>query len=248
MNSRATNPPLTERFKRYESVTITANELERSKLAGPLVAIYARLRVPGSAAAQRLIRRALAALEGGPMRSASLRQVMMKVHGVEVGAHSYGCFDPVRFPSGTRVGRYVSIGPLVSAYRRNHPTNRLSLHPYFYRSEFGAAANADVETVPLEIAAGSWLGANALVLPGCRRIGRGAVVAAGAVLTRDVPDYAIVGGTPASVIRFRFGPEAIAAAESTRWWQKRPREITESHDVDQPWGCGDDLSLEAIQS
>jgi len=169
------------------------------------------------------------------MRSAGLRRVMTEVHDVEVGAHSYGCFDPVRFPAGTRIGRYVSIGPDVKIYRRNHPLDRLSLHPYFYRPDLGAAADSDVETFSLEIGAGSWLGANALVLPGCRRIGRGAVVAAGAVLTRDVPDYAIVGGNPAALIRYRFEAHEMTAADSTGWWLMPPAVVSQSHDMTHPW-------------
>ncbi len=200
-----------------------------------LIALYARIRGPGAALIRRYICRLLSALEGGQMRSGSLRRVMAASHGVEVGAHTYGCFDPIRFPPGTRIGRYVSIGPKVSVYRRNHPLDRLSLHPYFYRPAFGAKTIADVGTAPLEIASGSWLGANAIILPGCRRIGRGAVVAAGAVVTRDVPDYAVVGGNPARLIRYRFNPHAIANAEATCWWLKSPEEINSSHDMSQPW-------------
>ena len=169
------------------------------------------------------------------MRSAGLRRIMSEVHDVEVGAHSYGCFDPVRFLPGTRIGRYVSVGPGVAIFRRNHPVDRLSLHPYFYRPDLGAAADSDVETFSLEIDAGSWLGANALVLPGCRRIGRGAIVAAGAVLTRDVPDYAIVGGNPAALIRYRFEAHGMTTADSTSWWQMPPEVVSQSHDMTDPW-------------
>jgi acetyltransferase-like isoleucine patch superfamily enzyme len=187
----------------------------------------------------------MTALEGGPLLSSSLRHIMARVHGVNVGAHSYGCFDPVRFPPGTNIGRYVSIGPHVAAYRRNHPMDRLSLHPYFYRPALGAGNSADVDTAPLEIDAGSWLGANVIILPGCRRIGRGAVVAAGAVLTRNVPDYAIVGGNPARRIRYRFSSQAVAAAEATRWWLKRPEEVRRLPNITEPWELRDTPASEA---
>lgn len=203
----------------------STKELRRSVASGLLVRAYKSMRGPGTATTRRFIVRVLTVLEGGQMRSFSLRRIMNEVHGVEVGAHSYGCFDPVRFPPGIRIGRYVSIGPNVAAYRRNHPMDRLSLHPYFYRPDLGARSGADVRSASLEICAGSWLGANAIILPGCRRIGRGAVVAAGAVLTRDVPDYAVVGGNPASLIRYRFSTQRIADAEATKWWLQSPAEL-----------------------
>lgn len=59
------------------------------------------------------------------------------------------------------------------------------------------------EKTELYIAGDVWIGARAIILPGCRRIGHGAIIGAGAVVTKDVPDYAIVGGNPAKVLRYR---------------------------------------------
>lgn len=59
------------------------------------------------------------------------------------------------------------------------------------------------EKTPLEIVGDVWIGARVIVLPGCKRIGKGAIVGAGAVVTKDVPDYAIVGGNPAKIIKYR---------------------------------------------
>ena len=56
---------------------------------------------------------------------------------------------------------------------------------------------------PLEIMDDVWIGARAIILPGCKRIGAHSIIGAGAVVTKDVPDYAIVGGNPAKVIRMR---------------------------------------------
>jgi virginiamycin A acetyltransferase len=179
-----------------------------------LAAIYARL-------PQRLTafaRRGMTRLEGGEMRSASLRTTMLRHHGVEVGMHSYGCFDPTRF-SHCKIGRYVSIGPGVRTFRRNHPTDRISLHPYFYNTQLG---HTDAETLPpmrLEISDDVWIGANALLLPGCRRIGRGAVIGAGAVVTRDIPDFAIAAGNPARVIRNRFPADVQKLVQESGWWR-----------------------------
>ena len=56
---------------------------------------------------------------------------------------------------------------------------------------------------PLHIAGDVWIGARVIVLPGCKRIGHGAVIGAGSVVTKDVPDWAVVGGNPARVIKMR---------------------------------------------
>lgn len=235
MNSGGQAPalsPLTVEAPVRES---RADELRLCPFSALFRWVYLRLRGPGSSRLRRLLVRVLFALEGGPMRSGTVRRVMAEVHGVEAGAHSYGCFDPVRFPAGTRIGRYVSVGPDVWAFRRNHPTDRLSMHPYFYHPSYGAETSADVQTQPLKIEDGSWLGAQVLILPGCRRIGQGAVVAAGAVLTRDVPDYAVVGGNPARLIRYRFDAASIAAAQATRWWRRRPSKLKDSQCMSDTW-------------
>lgn len=56
---------------------------------------------------------------------------------------------------------------------------------------------------PLHIAGDVWIGARAIILPGCQRIGHGAIIGAGSVVTKDVPDWAVVGGNPARIIKFR---------------------------------------------
>ncbi len=65
-----------------------------------------------------------------------------------------------------------------------------------------------------------WIGANAVLGRGIS-LGHGCVVAANAVVTRDVPPYAIVGGNPARLIRFRFDEGVIARLLESRWWEIR---------------------------
>jgi maltose O-acetyltransferase len=88
------------------------------------------------------------------------------------------------------VGRNVMMGPNCTLLGSNHRIDRMDIP----LNEQG-----DVDDVPPVIEDDVWLGANVTVLPG-RRIGTGAVVGAGAVVTRDVPAYAIVGGNPARVL------------------------------------------------
>ncbi|EHK6278504.1 CatB-related O-acetyltransferase [Escherichia coli] len=74
--------------------------------------------------------------------------------------------------------------------------------------------NRDMKTI---IGNDVWLGANSLVLKGVK-IGDGAVIGAGAVVTKDVPPYAIVGGNPAKVIKMRFDDETIGKLMQLQWW------------------------------
>ena len=66
----------------------------------------------------------------------------------------------------------------------------------------GSVPETETNT-PLEICGDVWIGARVIVLPGCKRIGAHSIIGAGAVVTHDVPDYAIIGGNPAKVIRMR---------------------------------------------
>ena len=64
-------------------------------------------------------------------------------------------------------------------------------------------SEGDYPDTPLEIGIDVWIGSRAIILPGCQRIGAHSIIGAGSVVTHDVPDYAIVGGNPARVIRMR---------------------------------------------
>lgn len=73
----------------------------------------------------------------------------------------------------------------------------------FDRLDIPMGQQESKEKTPLYIAGDVWIGARVVVLPGCKRIGHGAIIGAGSVVTKDIPDYAIVGGNPAKLIRYR---------------------------------------------
>lgn len=84
-----------------------------------------------------------------------------------------------------------------------------------------------LERPPLEIGHDVWIGANAIILPGVSRIGNGAVIGAGSVVTKDVGPYEIVAGNPARAIRMRFDERQIAALESSRRWELDRHELAD---------------------
>lgn len=165
--------------------------------------------------------------EGGMIHSVTLRRIFKHYYNVTVGPFSYG-IEPGVFESGCIVGAFCSIAAGVHVLRRNHPTSWVSQHPLFFNRNMGLLDHDRIPSVccnPLRIGNDVWIGANVIICPGCRLIGDGAVVAAGAVVTRDVAAYTIVGGSPARPIRRRFSPEVEAVVAASEWWLRPLPEI-----------------------
>lgn len=91
------------------------------------------------------------------------------------------------------IGNNVIMGPDVTIFTKNHNIENIDI-PIKYQG--------DTEPKPVMIGDDCWIGYRAIILPGVK-IGRGVVVAAGAVVTKDVPDFAVVGGVPAKVLKYR---------------------------------------------
>lgn len=142
-----------------------------------------------------------------------------RAQGVNIGLYSYGCFDLARVPPGVTIGRYCSFAPTTQIFLRNHGIEFIGLTAYLYNETLGVVDRNMLPQGKLSIGDDVWLGHNSIVLPQVGTIGRGAVIAAGAVVTRPVPAYAIVAGNPARVVRMRFDEATIALIEETRWWE-----------------------------
>lgn len=104
-----------------------------------------------------------------------------------------------------RIGDHVMFGPQVTLVTGNHRTNI----PGKYMKSISDEEKEPGDDQPIIIAGDNWIGVNATILKGVT-IGEGAIVAAGAIVTKDVPPYSIVGGNPARVIKYRFSEEEIA--------------------------------------
>lgn len=170
-------------------------------------------------------------LRGRPSTTEELTSLALRekfaAKGVVVGLYSYGCFDLNRFPAGVTIGRYCSFAPSSQVFLRNHGIDFIALTAYLYQPKLGVVDEDRLPLATLDIADDVWIGHNATILSSARSIGRGGVVAAGAVVTKPVPPYAIVAGNPAKTIRFRFPPEIIEEIEQSRWWELSAEELRE---------------------
>lgn len=154
---------------------------------------------------------------------------------VEVGDYSYydDPGEPARFfetnvlyhygPEKLRIGKYCALGEGTTFIMNgaNHRMDGPSTFPFpimggAWSEHFGLITGLPGrgDTV---VGNDVWFGYKSMVMPGVR-IGSGAIVASGAVVVEDVPDYGIVGGNPAKVIRKRFGDEDVARLLEVAWW------------------------------
>ena len=133
---------------------------------------------------------------------------------VTVGRGTYGALDVRHFGNPAEkvtIGNYCSIGPeTVFLTGGGHEYRGISTYPF--RAMLGLPGGESLSKGPITVEDDVWLGFRVTVLSGVT-VGRGAVVAAGSVVTKDIPPYSIVGGVPARVIRYRF-PEPVRKALS----------------------------------
>ena len=157
--------------------------------------------------------------------SLPLRTLFRERYDIDVGLYSYGCFDQWRMPGPIRVGRYCSFASTVRSAPINHPLEALTTHPALYERKFGVVDSDITWEEPLIIEDDVWVAHNVVILPGCKFIGRGAVIGAGAIVTKDVESYSVMVGNPARKLRDRFPPDLIAAIEKSRWWELDTSEL-----------------------
>ncbi|MDP4208357.1 MAG: CatB-related O-acetyltransferase [Bacteroidota bacterium] len=124
--------------------------------------------------------------------------------------------------SNASIGKFCSIASEVIIGLGKHPTNFVSTHPAFYSTDklFITFSDRDYykEYEKVSIANDVWIGTRVIISGGIS-IGNGAIIGAGALVTKDVPPYAIVGGVPAKIIRYRFDEDTISKLETSKWWE-----------------------------
>ena len=122
------------------------------------------------------------------------------------------------------LGKFVNVAAFTRINPGEHPHHRASLHHFMYRSSYYWPEEADEEFVfdwrrsrPVRIGNDTWIGHGAIIMKGVT-VGDGAVIASNAVVTKDVPPYAIVGGLPAKVIKWRHPPAVAERLQALAWW------------------------------
>jgi acetyltransferase-like isoleucine patch superfamily enzyme len=151
-------------------------------------------------------------------------------------------------PVGT-MGRYCSIADRVSVMGERHPVEHVTTSAFPYRighrpsfdsmrQNFGLGGDRvlpSINTGPLPaLGHDVWIGYDAMLARGIT-LGTGCIIAARAVVTKNVPAYAIVGGNPARLIRMRFSDDIIAGLLALKWWDLHPSILFE-HNIRDPQG------------
>ncbi len=122
------------------------------------------------------------------------------------------------------IGKFCNIATNVRINPTNHPMWRATLHHFTYRSRCHHMAEDDDREIfewrlknRIVIGPDVWIGHAAIIMPGVN-IGTGAVIGSGAIVTKDVPNYAVVVGSPARVIKRRVDEETEARLLRIKWW------------------------------
>lgn len=159
-----------------------------------------------------------------------------KKYDFSVGKYTYGYhqffYEHVNLES---IGSFCSIASNVCITGMNHPTNYITTNPIIYFKSRGFISEDNLSIVDKEknkkviIGNDVWIGTNVTLLPSIK-IGNGAIIAAGAVVTKDVPDYAIVAGVPAKIVKYRFSQEEIEILNNVKWWEWEDEKIRNNID------------------
>ena len=141
---------------------------------------------------------------------------------VTIGDYSYFAgYNQVYYAT---IGKFCSVASFARINTTNHPTyDRIAQHHFTYRSKRFGFGEDDAEFFTqrkdkaVTIGNDVWIGHNAIIMPDVN-IGNGAVVGAGAVVTRNVEPYSVVAGVPARKVKMRFPDDLVVKIEQTKWW------------------------------
>lgn len=145
---------------------------------------------------------------------------------IKIGEYTTGRPEVLSYTNETQItiGKFCAIAENVTIVGAGGEHAYWKVSNYVFGAKYGQGILKERPTV---IGNDVWIGTGAIILYGVH-IGDGAVVGAGAVVTRDVPPYAIVVGVPAKVLRYRFTEDQIAKLLKIRWWDWAVHKIEEN--------------------
>lgn len=126
---------------------------------------------------------------------------------------NYNYFGPYVMLNNVKLGNYCSIAPNVKMGQGVHSKDFVTTYQPLSSSLIGHS----LKTTPTLIGNDVWCGANVVIMQGVK-VGDGVVIGANAVVTSDIPDYAIAVGIPARVIKYRFDKEVIQTIKDSNWY------------------------------
>lgn len=140
---------------------------------------------------------------------------------IHAGTHTFGAYTYIRsggeLYGDTSIGRFCSIGSnvVIGLEKNKHPLDWLStsLFTKEFEEKYDSSLSANITVIGNDC----WIGRDAVIMSGVK-IGTGAVIGARALVTCDVPPYAIYAGVPAKLVRYRFPAELIERLMESRWW------------------------------
>ncbi|PTE24806.1 acetyltransferase [Staphylococcus equorum] len=152
-----------------------------------------------------------------------------RIRNTQLGNYSYIGYNS--HLNNVRIGNYCSISSDVKIGLGTHPIHLFSTSPVFYsdNNPFNLKINKTHynDNPKLTIIKNDvWIGSNVIIMDGVK-VGNGAIIAAGSVVTKDISNYEIVGGVPAKLINKRFDEDTIKKLNASKWWENDARKLIE---------------------
>ena len=158
----------------------------------------------------------------------STNNIREKVSMIETTLGKYTDINSRTIINHTLIGNYTNISWDVVIGPRGHIYSNFTTHDFIYlnkeheytKNEYDESLGRYINKIGHDV----WIGCRSIILPGVE-IGNGAIIAAGSIVTKSVPPYAVVGGNPAKIIKYRFPKRIRLELEKSKWYLLDPEEI-----------------------